>query len=203
MEFDDGFAPPAPSLAGRHVALVLLAGVLVVAGSWKSPFTTYDDTAHVSANPLLAPTVPLMSYFSPRSDEAYIPITLLSWRLDRWLWAGWMPQRLGSWAPGVRTVNLLLHVLAALLLLDFLRGLGLSPGEALFLSLAFALHPTACESVCWVTERKNVLAAFFSFLTVFLWILLVPGASSSTDGAGRSRGGSGSGVPEGARARVA
>ncbi len=151
-----------------------VAGALVLMGSWSAPFLAYDDTVHISGNPELAPEVPLFEYFKAKNDRAYIPLTMLSWRLDRRLFSGWMPDVLGSWAPGTRTVNWFFHVSAALLLWQLLQGLGLSHRESYFVALVFALHPTACESVSWATERKNVLAAFFGFAALWCWVRFDP-----------------------------
>src|SRR6185295_15268875 len=51
-----------------------------------------------------------------------------------------------------------------------MRRLGLGRGESLFVAVVFALHPTACETVCWATERKNTLAGLFGFTTLWLWL---------------------------------
>jgi protein O-mannosyl-transferase len=36
-------------------------------------------------------------------------------------------------------------------------------------AMLFALHPINVESVAWVTERKNVLCAFWTMATLWLW----------------------------------
>jgi hypothetical protein len=162
-----------PERAGRDwrgALLIAAAGLLVVAGAWDAGFLTYDDPIHVSANPKLAPDVPIGEYFTPAPDETYFPLTLLSYRLDRRLFSGWMPQTLGSWAPGVRGMTWLYHVLAALVLWRVLGRLGLGRGARLGVALVFAVHPAACETVCWVSERKNALAGLFGFLALWLWL---------------------------------
>ena len=61
------------------------------------------------------------------------------------------------------------------------RGLSPSAGEreevlsnatwrSAFVAALFALHPLHVESVAWVAERKDVLSAFFFFLTIWAYV---------------------------------
>jgi tetratricopeptide (TPR) repeat protein len=60
--------------------------------------------------------------------------------------------------------NILLHVLNSMLVLVIFLLLTEQSGVSLIVSVLFAVHPMHVESVAWVTERKDVLFAFF-----FLW----------------------------------
>lgn len=149
--------------------LLAVLSLALIAGCWKAGFTNYDDTQHVTDNPRLAK--PVFELLKPTAGSTYFPVTLLSYRLDKTMFAGWMPHTgLGSWAPGVRAMTLLYHIGAALFLWRMLLRLRLSTGQACFIALVFAVHPLACETVCWISERKNALAGLFGFAA--LWAFL-------------------------------
>lgn len=150
--------------------LPLLLAPLLIAGCWRGPFLTLDDIPYIQNDPRLSPEAPWSAVFSHRPGYPfYYPLTMLSWRLDRVVWTPLLEGIAGecAWSAGVRLTNLLLHLGGAVLLWLTLRGLGASGALAGFVAAAFALHPAACESVCWPVERKNVLAAFFCLLA--LW----------------------------------
>ena len=61
---------------------------------------------------------------------------------------------------------MLLHTLAAFVLLRLFLHLGLRPSLAYLATLPFLLHPVVAESVSWVSSRKDILAALFCFLAL-------------------------------------
>src|SRR5208283_1456715 len=89
-------------------------------------------------------------------------------RLDRWLYGGWLhllfPES-GN-APGYRLTSLLIHLASALVLWRIFLSLKAGRWCSLFAAAAWVAHPAACESVAWISERKNVLAACFYLLAV-------------------------------------
>src|SRR5208283_4314186 len=92
-------------------------------------------------------------------------------RLDRWLYGGWLhllfPES-GN-APGYRLTSLLIHLASALMLWRIFLRLEAGRWCSLFAAAAWVAHPAACESVAWISERKNVLAAFFGFVALWAW----------------------------------
>jgi len=91
----------------------------------------------------------------------YIPLTWLSFMLDYQLY--------GLNPGGYHYTNLLFHIANTLLFfLAFTRISG-AVWKSAFVAALFALHPLHVESVAWVTERKDVLSAFFWMLTIYLY----------------------------------
>ena len=152
-----------------HGILIALAATVLVAGCWSAGFSGYDDNDHVVENKQL--TAGLLDTFKPQPETPYYyPVTILSYHLDLILFNPWMPHWLGSWAPGIRLMSLLDHICAALLFWRILLALGYSPGQALCAAVIFAAHPLGCETVCWISERKNVLAGLFGLAAIYTWV---------------------------------
>src|SRR5437762_4040205 len=145
-------------------ALVLAAvTILVYRPAWNGGFL-WDDDAYVTNNELLtAPDGLRRIWFSLDSPSQYFPLTYSTFRIEHALW--------GLNPTGYHWVNLLLHVANALLVWAVLARLKV-PG-AWLAAAVFALHPVQVESVAWISERKNVLMAFFFLLTLLAWIAFV------------------------------
>ena len=80
--------------------------------------------------------------------------------------------------PGMHHLtNLLFHIANSLLVLMVLKRMTGSLWRSAFVAALFAVHPIHVESVAWVTERKDVLSAFFWLLTMwsYVWYVEHPG----------------------------
>ena len=147
-------------------ALIAVAPLLLLVNCWNAPFLPYDDSAHIFTK---HGRLELSRIFLVPEDSTYFPITILSYRLDSLLFP-WMYELLGTWAPGVRLMTCVYHAGAALFAWRIVRLLGVSPAGALLVALSFAVHPTACETVCWASERKNALAGLFGFASIWAFL---------------------------------
>jgi tetratricopeptide (TPR) repeat protein len=63
-------------------------------------------------------------------------------------------------------VNVLLHAANVLLLFWILQKATGALWRSSFVALLFAVHPLNVETVAWIAQRKSLLSAFFSLLTV-------------------------------------
>jgi tetratricopeptide (TPR) repeat protein len=145
-------------LALLLLVLTLLAYLPVLHGGF-----IWDDDDYVTSNlALLTPHGLLDIWLHPRATPQYYPIVFTSFWIEHALW-GFNPT-------GYHTVNVFLHVCAAILLWRVLDQLDLPPPASLIAACVFAVHPSNVESVAWITERKNVLSAVFYFASALLFL---------------------------------
>jgi tetratricopeptide (TPR) repeat protein len=79
-------------------------------------------------------------------------------------------QLYGLNAGGYHLTNLILHIMSALLLFWLFNRMTGTIWRSAFIAGFFALHPLHVESVAWISERKDVLSAFFWMLTLCLYV---------------------------------
>jgi tetratricopeptide (TPR) repeat protein len=140
-------------LAGLLILITLTAYIPAMQGGF-----VWDDDSYVTENPTLKSLHGLRQiWLNPSSTPQYYPLVFSSFWLEYKLW--------GLNQTGYHVVNVLLHALSALLLWRLLQWFNV-PG-AWLAAAVFALHPVHVESVAWVTERKNVLSAFFYLGSMF------------------------------------
>ncbi len=144
------------------IYLVLTVSALLVFWQVRNfNFVNYDDGIYVSENPhvLNGLTVDNVIWaFTTGYANFWHPLTWLSYMLDG--------QLFGSNPAGYHFTNLFLHIANTLLLFLVLKQMTNALWQSAFVAALFALHPLHVESVAWVSERKDVLSAFFWILTI-------------------------------------
>lgn len=124
-------------------------------------FFQVDDPNYITQNPYVKEGFSLKGLawaFTTSHAANWHPLTWLSHMSDVALY---------GLNPGAHHLtNLLFHSLNTLLLFSALRKLTGELWRSAFVALLFAVHPLHVESVVWVSERKDVLCAFFGFLTI-------------------------------------
>lgn len=147
------------------IAFLLGAGTLLAfSGIWNAGFVNYDDPAYVSANQIVQGGVTgenVRWAFTTFHYRNWHPLTWLSYMLD--------VELFGLSARGFHVVNLLLHIGNTLLIFTLLRRANATPWPGAVVAALFGLHPLHVESVAWISERKDVLSAFFSLLSIWAY----------------------------------
>jgi tetratricopeptide (TPR) repeat protein len=129
----------------------------------KFDFVNFDDPEYVTANPHVRGLTHGIKWAFTSGDAAnWFPVTRLSHLLD--------VQVFGLESGWHHVPSVLIHAFAVLLLFAFLSRATQVVWPAAFVALLFALHPLHVESVAWAAERKDVLSAFFWFLTLWTYV---------------------------------
>ncbi|HUI07705.1 MAG TPA: tetratricopeptide repeat protein [Verrucomicrobiae bacterium] len=180
---------------GRYLGALLIALLAVAAHlpGLQGDFVRWDDDTHVTQNVVIRAINPhnLLVMFTQPIAKLYCPITWLSYAVDYQIW--------GRNPLGYHLTNLLLHVANTLLVLAIVYRLfasapspqssGTSPEQqkvrvsawaaGLLAAAVFGVHPLRVESVAWITERKDVLFAFFFLLATETYRRWVKGGRRS------------------------
>ncbi|RII25012.1 MAG: hypothetical protein CXR31_15285 [Geobacter sp.] len=147
-------------------AIVLTLLTLVVYGQTLSFdfLSNWDDYQYVTSNPDIRgfSAINLIHVFSSSYVGNYAPIHLLSYMFDYQL-AGLNP----AWFHGV---NVGFHTVNGLLFYLLVYRITGKPVWAFVSAAVFLLHPVQVESVAWISQRKNLLAMFFSLCSFLAYL---------------------------------
>ena len=157
--------PAATRVAFSPFAFGLLLVLLTLGVYWPittHDFVDYDDGDYVFGNAQVQSGLSWVGVkwaFTTGHASNWHPLTWLSHQADVSLF--------GPKAGGHHLTSLLIHCANAVLLFLAMRALtGANWGSGVVAAF-FALHPLHVESVAWISERKDVLSAFFGLLS--LW----------------------------------
>jgi tetratricopeptide (TPR) repeat protein len=147
-----------------------LAVGLAVITAWvylpvrSNGFVNYDDPDYVTSNPHVQSGISwenLKWAFTTGHASNWHPLTWVSHMLD------W--QMFGAHAAPQHLVSLGFHAANTLLLFFLLLKITGGLWRSAMVAVLFALHPAHVESVAWISERKDVLSAFFWMLTLITY----------------------------------
>jgi protein O-mannosyl-transferase len=159
-----------------RAAVIVLAGVLVYANSLSSPFL-FDDVNSILTNTQIRRLWPLSVPLSPPRDTpvAGRPLVNLTFAIN------YAAGGLDPW--GYHVVNVLIHVMAALVLFGLVRRTlegssalnasryrpspTASIDVALVCALVWLLHPLNSESVNYFSQRTESMMGLFFLLTLY------------------------------------
>jgi len=155
-----------------HAIVYILITVLVGLSFYPAldnQFLYWDDQYYVIDNIYISQ--PTWEHFQQLWTKVislnYHPITMLS----LWLNSVWFGTT--STTPFIVT-NVILHAITSCLICRFVLALFTDKYLlAVFTAVIFAIHPMHVESVVWVSERKDVLYAFFFFAALLSWMKFI------------------------------
>lgn len=163
----------------RFVSYALFAiAFLVFLPALNHQFISLDDSTYVVNNPFIQHGLSLQGirwafaadllHDSPNADY-WQPATFLSRMLDI--------QLFGLKPAGHHFTNMLFHAFNAVLLFLILKRITGALWRSAMVALFFVVHPLQVESVAWVTERKDVLSAFFGLGAIWVYVHYVSNPS--------------------------
>jgi Flp pilus assembly protein TadD len=181
--------PPGPleTSGSGKIALWVCTGLalvtfLVFLPVLHNEFVNYDDPDYVTANQHVQSGLTPSSIgwaFTAGHASNWHPITWISHMAD-WSLFGDHP----AWH---HFVSLLFHMANSVILFLLLRSLTTALWPSAVVAALFALHPCHVESVAWVSERKDVLSAFFGLLSLWSYGLYALRQGKGGEAATRAR----------------
>ncbi len=148
-------------------AFILLATTLVAYYPAFEAGAIMDDHEFFLGDPVMSdPQGWYRIWFHPLDNNGvwpYLPITRSIFWLERQIVGGEPLEALAI----THGVNVVLHGLSALILWLGLRSFQFR--GAWWVGMLFALHPVYVQSVAWIAERKNGVAAIFFVLTLWAY----------------------------------
>ena len=144
--------------------LLFLATLAVYSQVRHFDFVNFDDPEYIGENNHVRAGLTwngLVWAFTSYDAANWFPLTWLS-HMAAYQFFGLR----SGWHHGI---NVLFHALASLLLLAALKRMTGALWRSALVAFLFALHPLHVESVAWIAERKDVLCAFFWFLTLWCY----------------------------------
>ena len=154
---------------GRSELLISLMLILAIAAVYYPvrhyEFISLDDGLYVTANDRVQQGLSIEGLkWAFTTDHAgfWIPMTWVSLMIDSHFF--------GLSAGSFHLTNVVIHVFNALLLFFVFRRMTGRIWASGLVAALFAIHPIHVESVAWVSERKDVLFAFFWLLAMWFYV---------------------------------
>jgi protein O-mannosyl-transferase len=146
------------------LAILLVVTFIVMQPSLKGKFLNWDDDVNIYDNNNVKHLTcdNIKNIFTGTVIGGYNPFTIFTFALEY----KFFKEKTFYY----HLDNIILHLLNAFFVFWWLMLLGLRKEWAFFAALFFSVHPMRVESVAWITERKDVLFAFFYLASVICYV---------------------------------
>jgi len=154
----------------KRIFLFLIAFSLIAItlfsfyGVKDNSFLNMDDDVYVTDNARVKEGISWENIkwsFSTIYFGFYYPLTWLSHMLDYEIY--------GLNAGGHHITSMIIHIVNTLILFFALYRMTRKEWRSFIVAGLFAVHPLHVESVAWISERKDILSAFFFFLGLMFY----------------------------------
>jgi len=147
------------------LSIFLFLLIFSIYGQTKNfEFISFDDVTYVTENPHV-----LTGLIKENIIWAFSQVEVGHWHPLSWL-SHQLDIELFGLNPGAHHLeNVFFHTINSVLFFIFLFLLFNDLPIAFLVAALFALHPQRIESVSWISERKDVLSAFFGILSLFVY----------------------------------
>jgi tetratricopeptide (TPR) repeat protein len=155
--------PDDPNSAKDWYLWAAVLALIALVAFWPSIQGAFlwDDDRYITQNKALVDSTGLKEIWRiPPGTIQYYPLSFTALWIEHQFW--------GNNALGYRVVNLLLHAGSAVILWRILRRLRV-PG-AWAAAAIWAVHPLQVESVCWISEIKNVLSGVLALASALFYL---------------------------------
>ncbi len=145
--------------------LLVLVTLVVYVPVGKFDFQNYDTAKYVYENPYVKQGLTAAGIrwaFTTTFHSNWHPLTWLSHMLDVELY--------GLAAGRHHLMNVLLHIVNALLLFGVLRRATGTVLQSSLVAALFAVHPLHIQSVVWVSQRKDLLSLLGGLLVIVSYL---------------------------------
>jgi len=139
---------------------------------FDNEITSWDDEFYINTNPYLktldAETISELFKTDTYYMGNYHPLSMISLSIDYAISGEDENGNINSFM--FHLTNLILHILTSLLVFWFVLLLLKNFNLALLSALFFGVHAIHVESVAWISERKDVLYAFFFLASLVSYV---------------------------------
>ena len=157
---------------------ILLIAILTLISyfpTFNNEITSWDDEFYINTNPYLKSldVENIKTLFNTETSFMgnYHPLSMISLSVD---YAIGGEDKNGNINPFMfHLTNLILHLLISILVFFFTLLLLKNFNVALITAILFSVHTLHVESVAWISERKDVLYAFFFIASLVSYVKFV------------------------------
>lgn len=158
---------PLQKLKTLHViTIVILTSAAFIPSLFNGFVEQWDDAAYITENDFIKQLSfqNIKSFFTGEYNfGGYLPFTMLSFTIE---------YHFFKLKPIVyHFTNYLLHIVTTLLVFYFIYLISQNHLVAFITSFLFGIHPMHVESVAWISERKDLLCAFFYVVSLILYTM--------------------------------